>query len=182
MPWYPSPCTAVSSLLQDVIPDCGLSFHKPSTLWPPPSEEIATRVHASLRHRIRQAFKLDDSGPYVPTDTVYDIPPARTRSPLHADIPVEVGSTVPVPEVDIQHLMRNQRIVLTTKSNEKLEVGRQLHFYAENSLIVHPLISPALSYLGGLPPLMFIAGDKEVLRDEIIYAYVYGLPRAHGIL
>ncbi|EEB87870.1 hypothetical protein MPER_14599, partial [Moniliophthora perniciosa FA553] len=33
----------------------------------------------------------------------------------------------------------------------------------------HPLVSPALSYLGGLPPLFFIASDKEVLRDEIIY-------------
>jgi acetyl esterase/lipase len=36
----------------------------------------------------------------------------------------------------------------------------------------HPLVSPALSYLGGLPPLLFIAGDREVLRDEIIYACV----------
>jgi hypothetical protein len=38
--------------------------------------------------------------------------------------------------------------------------------------LVHPLVSPALSYLGGLPPLMFIAGDKEVLRDEVIYTFV----------
>jgi hypothetical protein len=30
--------------------------------------------------------------------------------------------------------------------------------------------SPALGYLGGLAPLLFIASDKEVLRDEILYA------------
>ncbi|KAF5354758.1 hypothetical protein D9756_005500 [Leucocoprinus leucothites] len=44
-----------------------------------------------------------------------------------------------------------------------------MHFYSQNSLLVHPLVSPALGYLGGLPPLFFIASDKEVLRDEIIY-------------
>lgn len=39
----------------------------------------------------------------------------------------------------------------------------------------HPLVSPALGYLGGLPPLFFIASDKEVLRDEIIFAFVNSL-------
>jgi acetyl esterase/lipase len=45
----------------------------------------------------------------------------------------------------------------------------QFQFYVENRLLRHPLVSPALSYLGGLPPLFFVAGDGEVLRDEIIY-------------
>lgn len=52
---------------------------------------------------------------------------------------------------------------------EGLRVDKQVHFYAQNNLLAHPLVSPALGYLGGLPPLFFIAGDKEVLRDEIIY-------------
>ena len=37
----------------------------------------------------------------------------------------------------------------------------------------HPLVSPALGYLGGLPPLFVVAGDKEVLRDEIIFMSVF---------
>ncbi|KAH9055380.1 hypothetical protein EDB87DRAFT_1333633 [Lactarius vividus] len=45
----------------------------------------------------------------------------------------------------------------------------QFQFYAENRLLRHPLVSPALGYLGGLPPLFFIAGNGEVLRDEIVY-------------
>jgi acetyl esterase/lipase len=65
-----------------------------------------------------------------------------------------------------------QKIVITTESGETIEVDEQLHFYAPNSLLSHPLISPINSYLGGLPPLLFIAGDKEVLRDEIIFWYV----------
>ncbi|KIJ31266.1 hypothetical protein M422DRAFT_186194 [Sphaerobolus stellatus SS14] len=44
-----------------------------------------------------------------------------------------------------------------------------MQFYTSNSLLLHPLVSPALGYLGGLPPLFVIASDKEVLRDEIIY-------------
>ena len=36
--------------------------------------------------------------------------------------------------------------------------------------MTHPLVSPILQpSLGGLPPLLIIAGDKEVLRDEILY-------------
>ncbi|KAH9023202.1 hypothetical protein EDB84DRAFT_1509362 [Lactarius hengduanensis] len=32
-----------------------------------------------------------------------------------------------------------------------------------------PLVSPALAYLGGFPPLFVIASDREVLRDEIVF-------------
>jgi acetyl esterase/lipase len=67
---------------------------------------------------------------------------------------------------------QSQKIVITTESGETIEIIEQLHFYAQNSLLSHPLISPVNSYLGGLPPLLFIAGDKEVLRDEIIYWFV----------
>ena len=36
--------------------------------------------------------------------------------------------------------------------------------------MTHPLVSPLLnSSLGGLCPLYILAGDKEVLRDEIVY-------------
>jgi acetyl esterase/lipase len=49
-----------------------------------------------------------------------------------------------------------------------LTVGRMFR----NHQLTHPLVSPALGYLGGLPPLFVLASDKEVLRDEIIYVYV----------
>ena len=68
---------------------------------------------------------------------------------------------------------RSQKIVITTESGDTIEINEQLHFYAQNSLLSHPLISPVNSYLGGLPPLLFIAGDKEVLRDEVIYWFVF---------
>ena len=51
-------------------------------------------------------------------------------------------------------------------------VDSQIQLYCPNNLLAHPLISPILGYLGGLPPLLVIASDKEVLRDEIVYLFV----------
>lgn len=90
----------------------------------------------------------------------------EARSIVAPDMPIDVGGSIPVPSVDA---VDPQTLALKTDSGEELKVDQQVHFYAQNSLLVHPLVSPALAYLGGLPPLFFIAGDKEVLRDEIIY-------------
>ncbi|WFD32916.1 hypothetical protein MSPP1_003969 [Malassezia sp. CBS 17886] len=49
-------------------------------------------------------------------------------------------------------------------------ISAQIQVYATNAQLFSPLCSPALSgSLGGLPPLHIIAGNNEVLRDEIIY-------------
>ena len=105
---------------------------------------------------------MRDSQPFEPTATVIS---ERQVS----DTSVEVGSTMAAPPVESTD---PQNIFLTTASGEKLEIDHQVHLYTQNSLITHPLVSPSLSYLGGLPPLLFIVGDKEVLRDEIIYTSV----------
>ena len=64
---------------------------------------------------------------------------------------------------------QNRSIVLQMRDGETLTVDSQIHFYVSNDLLSHPLICHCRAYLGGLPPLFFVAGDKEVLRDEIIY-------------
>lgn len=53
--------------------------------------------------------------------------------------------------------------------NEPVVVDTQIQLYCTNGQLCHPWISPILGYLGGLPPLYILAGDDEVLRDEIIY-------------
>lgn len=143
----------------DVIPESGLSFHKPSLLWPPPSPEISDRVHASLRFRIRQAFKIENSHHFNPIATFL--------SERDAGSSTSGGNRSP--RVSSDQPRDPQQIVITMESGETIEINEQLHFYVQNNLISHPLISPVNSYLGGLPPLLFIAGDKEVLRDEAIY-------------
>jgi acetyl esterase/lipase len=85
--------------------------------------------------------------------------------------PMNVGSTTALPLSEAPD--PSESIMLHTADGEVIEVAEQVQLYAPNALLKHPLVSPALSYLGGLPPLLFIAGDKEVLRDEIIYACVF---------
>ncbi|KAG1760103.1 hypothetical protein EDD22DRAFT_902993 [Suillus occidentalis] len=165
---------------QDVIPVYGLSFQKPSPLWPPPSDEMTSNVHSGLRERIRQMVRLESkqdrhdtqasSNVSVHQDSrgasLINLPGEDERSPC-SEMPVNVGATAPLPSVDKNE---DQVIRLLTNSGELLVIEEQVHMYTQNSLLGHPLVSPALSYLGGLPPLLFIASDKEVLRDEAIYS------------
>lgn len=61
-------------------------------------------------------------------------------------------------------------ISITLDSGRVYTVPRQIQLYATNAQLLHPLVSPVLSgSLGGLPPLLVIVGNDEVLRDEIIY-------------
>jgi hypothetical protein len=54
--------------------------------------------------------------------------------------------------------------------------------------LTHPLVSPILQgSLGNLPPLYIIAGDSEVLKDEVIYvahraAFPQEFPTRDGVL
>jgi len=105
---------------------------------------------------------MDGNGLTSPT---LSEPQISTSSAGH--MPVDVGATTTLPPLGSED---NQKISLITESGETLTINQQVHLYTQNSLIAHPLISSALSYLGGLPPLLVIASDKEVLRDEIIYA------------
>ncbi|KAJ7125142.1 Alpha/Beta hydrolase protein [Mycena epipterygia] len=148
----------------DVIPEYGLSFQKPSSLWPPPSEAMSRRVHASLRTWVRNTFNHhNESRPPTPPPGPATASASTTSlSVPEAPVAVEVGATAPIPR-------DSEIITLTALSGEELRIDKQVHLYTQNSLLVHPLISGALSYLGGLPPLLIIASDKEVLRDEIIY-------------
>ncbi|KAK7691765.1 hypothetical protein QCA50_005166 [Cerrena zonata] len=164
----------------DVIPPYGLSLYKPSTLWPPPPDEITVTVQESVRSRIRQAVHLTTKGrtkstqPSVqPLDVALPGRLDGLLSPSH-DVQVpETGQTLhlgssaslPIPDSSV----RSQSVSCQTADGSTLTIDDQVHLYAPNYLLQHPLVSPVVSYLGGLPPLLVIASDKEVLRDEIVY-------------
>ncbi|KAI9452279.1 hypothetical protein BJY52DRAFT_940839 [Lactarius psammicola] len=154
----------------DVIPSTGLSLHKPSPLWPPPSNDVSSRVHNGLRKSIVDVLYRRSKGtgrtpqasrPLNPENVVPESLPTMSG-------PMNVASAASPPPPGVPDA--NQNIVLRTANGEVIEVAQQVQLYAPNGLLKHPLVSPALSYLGGLPPLLFIAGDREVLRDEVIYA------------
>lgn len=106
----------------------------------------------------------DESGEAVGDNGV-----AKSKSKSNAGRTVDLGSMAELPSPESNE---GQTITLVAENGDKLEVKDQVQLYAPNNLLNHPLISPALSYLGGLPPLLIIASDGEVLRDEIIYSYV----------
>ncbi|KAF8318192.1 alpha/beta-hydrolase [Clavulina sp. PMI_390] len=118
----------------DIIPTYGLSLYKPSTLWPPPHDDLISPSRERFSSRLRSMLV-----------------PHRSRTPTvdHNQVPNPA-----LLHVRAGILTRTQRALTTHRRNHQMD---------------HPLISPALGYLGGLPPLLIIASDKEVLRDEIVF-------------
>ena len=174
------------------MPQYGLSFHKSSALWPPPPGHLAARVHKRLRERVREAVPPKDKGasdaaeaakpsvppcdpsthpgappqpspPQTPDYTLSDPPSGRT---LH------LGAAQPLSALMSPGGVRSQRLEMAAAQGEKLAVEGQVHMYAPDYLLNHPLVSPAVLYLGKLLPLLVVARDKEVLRGEIIYLCV----------
>jgi hypothetical protein len=153
-----------------VIPATGLSLHKPSPLWPPPSNDISNKVHTGLRRNITDVLSRHSrSGSSRIPQAARPIDPdnAVPKTLPSEQGPIDVGPTASMP---LQNA--DQAILLHTSDGKNIEITQQVQLYAPNGLLRHPLVSPALSYLGGLPPLLFIAGEREVLRDEIIYTCV----------
>lgn len=135
---------------------------------------MTRKVHAGLRERIRGIVNGGEPGSrpknatHRKSGSKMAVAVDRGKSG-HDGMPIDVGTTGAAPPLNSDE---KQPISVVTKSGETLTIEQQVHLYTQNSLIPHPLISPALSYLGGLPPLLFVVSDKEVLRDEGIYASV----------
>ncbi|KAG8726661.1 hypothetical protein FRC11_014744, partial [Ceratobasidium sp. 423] len=218
---FPSVLTNTAT---DIIPPYGLSLHKPSTLWPPPSEELTAELRGRMTRRLREVVKQGKSRLGLGNDSEVDLAKLVAESSKKADEtkqahhhqhrwgkrwrkketikgnlgpvegvtlgvsdvtsePLSVPEQVPLPpspttdpEPSPHPRPKRQATVDPSKGPIEIEIDgeiktvrSQIQFYAQNHQLTHPLVSPALGYLGGLPPLFVLASDKEVLRDEIIY-------------
>lgn len=151
-------------------------MHKPSILWPPPTDVESSDVRQSIRSRLRRATGFGDH------ERLKSFIGSKGRAPPPKDEPITpeqvvdagsrmaLGAFTPAPSI-VEG--QDQRVVLQLDSGETLDVDSQIQLYAPNNLLSHPLVSHCGAHLGGLPPLFFIAGDQEVLRDEIIYTSVF---------
>ena len=147
-------------------------------------------MHQGLRQRVREAIRPKDKGtikdkPLKTKDTGRQLLPdpnahpaglpARSTTPDYclsdpsSGRTLHLGSAQSIPSPVLPGAVKSQRLELLTAEGEKLAIDGQVHMYTPNYLLPHPLVSPVVSYLGGLPPMLVIASDKEVLRDEIIY-------------
>ncbi|KAH9165053.1 Alpha/Beta hydrolase protein [Lactarius sanguifluus] len=132
----------------DIVPATGLTTHKPSLLWPPPPDDVNLQVRELLRS------------------------PAQNRpggTPGAAVVPSGTDGGRVVETQDTSPDVRETVVRATGEDGGPVEIRQQIQLYTTNDLLIHPLVSPVLGYLGGLPPLFVIASDREVLRDEILF-------------
>lgn len=126
----------------DYIPASGF-HHKPSKAWPPPNAVEMAKIKEEAA-TIRQKQQRP--------------PSARGQNTLQKEPPTELEAPAEAPLVSV------------SPDGTTISVQEQVHFYATNELLTHPLVSPVLQpTLGGLPPLLIMVGGGEILRDEQIY-------------
>ncbi|SPO21988.1 uncharacterized protein UTRI_01978_B [Ustilago trichophora] len=166
----------------DIIPPYGF-IHKPSTLWPinatpPVSEEKKQEKGKSdseqePRRKVPVGVEEDNN------DRKDDTEPAARKSQDGGNLtssrvsvesksaPAHKNGVPPAPDLLWSDPINIHR---SDASKDDIELREQIQLYATNDQLTHPLCSAVLSgSLGGLPPLYILAGDAEVLRDEIVY-------------
>ncbi len=166
-PWSDMTHSAKSVLQNtatDIIPPYSF-IHKPSTLWPVPgvkpesgkdgkgSHEQSSRMKEAANSERKSQDKSDDPQIPPPLEFLWSQP-----------IKLEVKDPV-----------------LQEQFGKEINLKGQIQLYATNDQITHPIVSPLLhGSLGGLPPLYILAGDSEVLRDEIIRECLTNCPPWHA--
>ena len=158
----------------DYIPAHGF-LHRPSPAWPPPNaddmEQIALHaVEQVVRQKMpRKSTQLERRK--ATEEAVRGFSVDHSLGHMHPeenqDNPARTEGAEARPENTIPGAGHGLSIMLNGKL---VGIEDQIHMYASNQLISHPLISPVLQpSLGGLPPLLILTGGGEVLRDEQIY-------------
>ncbi|CDS01955.1 uncharacterized protein SPSC_03047 [Sporisorium scitamineum] len=168
----------------DIIPPYGF-IHKPSTLWPvnvtkpAKGESIGSGKTDEEEPRRKVPVGVDEDGKKKD-----DAEPAARRSFDGGNLQSSVskaGEAAKTASTEATHhngvprppdLLWSDPITIqrSDPSQEAIELREQIQLYATNDQLTHPLCSAVLSgSLGGLPPLYILAGDAEVLRDEIVY-------------
>lgn len=153
----------------DYIPPSGF-HHRPSPSWPPPNSDDIAAIQEAIA---KNPTHSKDNNPPLPDGQAaveglnIDSHPtegtanqtASSSNELHLKN-CPVANTIPGPGHNLSMMLDGKLI----------EVKDQIHMYATNQLLSHPLVSPIFQpSLGGLPPLLITVGGGEMLRDEQIY-------------
>ncbi|KAG6915654.1 hypothetical protein DXG01_010524 [Tephrocybe rancida] len=203
-------CSLLNTVPQDIIPQHGF-LAKPSALWPlDPLPKDGGRVvpslstpppkpgHSDTLKPTKSRVSNDDSnintGNRIETQRqmLKDSTPSSSgeSSGSHENQNTKtVGAGERTPDYDIDRWEpKPPKVLMDDPDAIPLELHAQIQFYAATEQLCHPLVSPILQgSLGNLPPLYILAGNDEVLRDEIIYiahraAHPSDYPARHGVL
>ncbi|TFK43713.1 lipase/esterase [Crucibulum laeve] len=184
--------SVMQNTVTDIIPEHGF-LAKPSTLWPvdpipldggrviptksnPPPEPGHSDMLKPSHSRI-ELEKEGEAGTPPPGEKVKtqeemldkDWIPSRSEDNEKASPSNLKDNQDDEYDVDTWE-PRPPKVLMENPNAVPLELRSQIQQYAMTEQLTHPLVSPILQgSLGNLPPLYIIAGDGEVLRDEIIY-------------
>ncbi|EFP78349.2 uncharacterized protein PGTG_04305 [Puccinia graminis f. sp. tritici CRL 75-36-700-3] len=140
----------------DIIPPYGF-MHQPSVLWPPPSLKASVSpAKPTPPANAPEAQPTPTTSEPQPSRSSEDVNPFKLK--LSAELKIRNDES------------DNSASIIELKDGQPVKMDQQIQLYCTNDQLTHPYCSPIFSpSLGGLPPLMIIAGQNEVLRDEIIY-------------
>lgn len=140
----------------DIIPPYGF-MHQPSVLWPPPSlkSSVSGKTSAMPAHP-------SEAQPSATTSESQFLNPNQDLNPFKLKLCSQIKVRTDGSD--------QATTIIELKDGQPVKMDQQIQLYATNDQLTHPYCSPLFSpSLGGLPPLLIIAGENEVLRDEIIY-------------
>ncbi|KAJ7068464.1 alpha beta-hydrolase [Mycena amicta] len=163
----------------DIIPEHGF-LAKPSCLWPVDLVGEG-RVVASKNEPPPEPGHADQ------------LRPTKARMQEKSEDGPTPSTSVDATKLDEDYDIdywepRPPKVQMTDSDAVPLELYSQIQLYATNEQLTHPLVSPILQgSLANLPPLYILAGNGEVLRDEIVYiahraAYPEKYPTRKGAL
>lgn len=174
----------------DIIPQHGF-LAKPSTLWPvdplPKGEGRVVPTKHDPPPEPGHADQLRPSKDRLEEERVAKNQSSRETSTFEPSS--KEAEVAEMDDYDIDHWEpRPPKVQMNNPDAPPLELRSQIQLYATTEQLSHPLVSPVLQgSLGNLPPLYILAGNDEVLRDEIVYiahraAYPEQYPTRKGAL
>ncbi|BFZ57046.1 hypothetical protein PYCC9005_004096 [Savitreella phatthalungensis] len=158
----------------DYIPSHGFQ-HKPSMLWPPPT---ATDIAAAQGAEVgaSSTHDDDDDDASVGTDSEAENADVVDNQTQRLGFSVETPSNPAATQELSDRLKKISMLDEHTNEAQIMVDGKlvtiedQIQIYATNRQLHHRYVSPvAGGSLGGLCPVLIMAGGSELLRDEIIY-------------
>ncbi|KAI0997453.1 hypothetical protein K3495_g10732 [Podosphaera aphanis] len=142
---------------------------------PLPAGAVLISPWVDLTHSFPSVAE-DGSQDYIPSHASHHKPSTAWPPPTAQDILAAQKSFQEENPNGVPLIERSNPVTwfsneTTTQLNGKeIKVHDQIHMYASNHLLLHPLVSSVLQpTLGGLPPLLITVGGGEILRDEQIY-------------
>ena len=150
----------------DYIPSNGFQ-HKPSMAWPPPT---ATDILAAQGVEVDATSEAGSVGTDSDNGEVDNQRERLGYSVENADATNTADLTRGVDKLSLGKLDIHTNDAKIEVDGKVVTIEDQIQIYATNSQLHHRYVSPvAAGSLGGLCPILVMAGGSEVLRDEIIY-------------